>query len=193
MRFAIILTLAWVVQVSAAWACSYEQPQPFDIQADADDEVAPPAPRAEVERVKRGQEPERNGCSYEGSSCDDIGYVLLNVGSGDPASSEEIGYVLEIDGDAPPISAEPAPIMPFSYEPGQLRLHWLDGEGEGSYDFHIDVYSVDRAGNISEHPTRVHVKSGGASGCSTRPLGAGADWFLSVVLALVLQRARRPR
>ncbi len=182
----IVSTLA----VPVALACSTTAPAGFEISGDTGDDTPPEAPSARVERVKRGKAPKQEGCSQHVSSCDDIAYVLIDV-SDAPAS--DVGYVFEIKGRAPEEIAGLAgqPIAPNSFEPGKLRLHWEDGEGEKNYDFQLDIWSVDRAGNMSETSTRLRIDNDGSDGCSAHAGGSNAGWLAALCALLFVRRPRR--
>ncbi|HEX6239613.1 MAG TPA: hypothetical protein VFZ61_01920 [Polyangiales bacterium] len=179
--------LAASLAPARASACSSPTPAPFEIDGSIDDDTPPPAPELGVERVKRGKAPDREGCSYEASSCDSTAYVLIDVLDG----QDDLGFVLELSGDVPASLRQrvpTGPVMPM-LEPGKLRVTWDDGEGEEDLDFEITVWSVDRAGNMSDEPTRIRVRSDGSSGCSTRG-GSGSSAWLALLGGLWL--ARRP-
>lgn len=183
--------MGWLGLEGLAVACSYSLPDAFEIRADDQDVTPPAAPRINVERVKRGKEPEREGCSFSTSSCDGTGYVLLDV-EGDDAGAEspELGYLLEVTGKAPKLSFQPSrPVAP-SHLPGQLLLAFTDSDGEKHYEFDIYVWSVDRAGNVSEEPTKVHIESGDADGCRAAASSAHGSWLAVCSLLWVARRRR---
>lgn len=168
-----------------ASACDYPRPIPYEIDANSQDDEAPAAPRMEIERVRRGKEPDREGCSQHSTSCDDLGYALLHVEQGEA----DLGYIVEVKGKAPLRLAPSGPIALL--QPGELRLVWTDGEGERDYDFDVYLWSVDRAGNVSETPAKVHVDSAGASGCATSGRNTNGGWLGLLVLALLARRRKR--
>jgi hypothetical protein len=186
MRWFLGALLGWAAHVGVALACSSTGNPAFEIEANPADVTPPAPPQVELLHVKRGKGPEREGCSQSSSSCDSSAYVALAV---DDHVEGALGYVLEIRGDSPDQLARYAegPIQPSEFLPGELRLDWEDGEGEPSYDFEIDVWSVDRAGNMSATPTTVHVESGGA-GCAMRGTSGHGSWLSLVVLCWALRR-----
>jgi hypothetical protein len=187
MRVAVACVAIWLGLLSAALACDYSPPQPFEIEADPSDQQAPPPPRATLERVKRGQAPQRNGCGWQATSCDDSGFVLIDLGLED-ADSDEIGYVFEVRGRYPSaLDALANRPLDQSWE-GNLQLVWADGEGHTSYDFDIYLWTVDRAGNMSESPTKLHVEDQGADGCAALASSARGGPLLPLLLALFLWR-----
>jgi hypothetical protein len=187
MRWFMVALLTWSARAAVALACSSPDTPAFEIVADPGDVVPPEPPRVEVLRVKRGKGPEREGCSQSATSCDGTGYVDLSVA--DHVEGGGLGYVLEIRGDSPDELARYTqhPIQPPPFLPGELRLVWEDGEGGPSYDFEIEVWSVDRAGNMSASPTTVHVESGG-DGCATRGATSQGGWLVLLVLAWAARR-----
>lgn len=179
-----------------AAACGNSDPPEFQIEADPQDTTPPPPPRVELERVKRGKEPTRRGCSFESTSCDGTAWLVLHLEGGEAgAEPEQVGYVLEVKGQSPDLSRYlERPITPM-FDPGMLQLSWEDGEGQERYEFELYVWSVDRAGNMSEEPTKVHVESGDARGCAALAATSTAHWSWMAALALLLltRRARRRR
>lgn len=184
----LLALVATTFVTGAAFACDTAAPAEFEIRADASDDTPPAAPSARVERVKRGKPPEREGCSQHVSSCDDIAYVLIDVSA---AGESDVGYVFEVEGRAPQLLVPGHPIAPNHFEPGKLRLHWEDGEGERNYDFTIEVWSVDRAGNMSETSTRLRIDNDGSDGCSARSARDSDGAWLGALCALLF--VRRPR
>jgi hypothetical protein len=131
--FVATCAIGWLCLRGVAVACSYSPPAPFEIQADPQDVTPPAAPRVHIGRIKRGKEPEREGCGFSGSSCDDTGYVRLDVEGVDAgAESPDIGYVLEVMGQAPDLSLRSErPVAP-SHVPGQLLLAFTDRDGKST-------------------------------------------------------------
>ncbi len=187
-----ILTLAGLIAgllATPALACDTPAPAPFEIRGDADDDTPPAAPTASVERVRRGKGPEQEGCNQLVSSCDGTAYVLINVSA---AQESDVGFVLQIKGHAPETLAAYAgrPLEPLSFEPGQLRLPWEDSEGEKNYDFAIEIWSVDRAGNMSETSTRLHIDNDGSDGCSPHARDSRGGWLAALCALLFVRRYR---
>ena len=189
MRWFAAALLSWAAHAGVALACSSLDTPPFQIVADPADVTPPAPPEVEVLRVKRGKGPEREGCSQSVTSCDGTAYVRLQVD--DQVENGALGYVLEIRGDSPNELARytHGPIQPPDLSPGELQLVWEDGEGEASYDFEIEVWSVDRAGNMSTTSTTVHIDSGGA-GCATRGTPGQGSWLSLAILVWALRRRR---
>lgn len=143
-----------------------------------------------MERVKRGKGSKQEGCSQQASSCDDIAYRLINVSA---ARESDVGFVLEVSGRAPEEFAGYVgrPVATSDFEPGKLRLYWEDGEGEKNYDFAIEIWSVDRAGNMSETSTHLRIDNDGSDGCSAHTRGGAQGAWLAALCALLFVRRHR--
>ncbi len=93
--------LVTIVAPAAAEACSLMPHQMLEIvDEDPDGEEPPQLPVVEVTNIKRGTGPRSEGCgeSYV-TSCDDVGWVTLQVDNAAP----DVGYEIAIsDGEPPP-------------------------------------------------------------------------------------------
>lgn len=178
-----------VSAASVAWACSYSVPAPHTIIANPDDDSRPSSARVELLRVKRGKEP-ADGCRPKvETSCDQTAYVLLHIEADDDVSNRnELGYVIEVTGTSANLSPDPAPVVTDAQ--GEIRLVW-DEDGTDDLDMAISVWSVDRAGNVAENPTRVRVVRDGSDGCSLLPGSVQGAWLVLLLCALLL-RGRPP-
>ena len=174
---------------SSAWACSYSPLVQHEIVADPSDVTPPETPQAEILRIKRGKGPEGGCLSQSGTSCDDIAYVELALSAEDDISTEDsIGYEIVVQGDAPEALGRNVRVV--SAPDGEVRFHWEDGEGTRDIRFDLHIRSVDRAGNISEEATILHVRSDGSSGCAAGRDYPDSSWLL-VLLAALASRFRR--
>lgn len=170
--FAITLLVS-VVGVCAAWladaeACSYSTNAPLQI-VDEEPEAAPPdTPVVELEDIKRGTGPTRDGCiSTYSTSCDDIGTITLAVENADP----EVGYELAVsDGEVPEsLSIADSPVHTF--DDGTILLTWSDEakDNQERLDFDLAVTAVDRWGQESEDSDIVEVEHPGGAFRSSVP------------------------
>jgi hypothetical protein len=187
--FALLGLFATNLVAEVASACDSPTLAVFEIRGDASDDTPPAAPTASVERIKRGKGPKQEGCSQQVSSCDGSGYLLVNVSA---APESDVGFVLEIKGRAPETFANYAgrPLEPHDFEPGKLRLPWEDGEGEKGYDFEIEIWSVDRAGNMSETSTRLRIDNDGSDGCNARSSDSHGGWLAALCALMFVRRYR---
>lgn len=135
-----------------------------------------------------GIDDDSGGCGRCESSCDGMVSVRLTVAASDDVSSaEQLGYLVKPVGKAPtPGTAE----GPARARDGEVWLGWGDQDAGDDVSFDVDVFTVDRAGNVSEQATRVHVGSEG--GCSASSRSPHSEW-LAVPLVLFLQRRRATR
>lgn len=181
-----LFLLGQMLLIPSALACSYLPPEPFELRDDPLDSTPPAAPKVRIRKIKRGVEGDNQGCGGEGTSCDDLGYVDVEVTSLD----EDAGVVLTLSGKYPTMLTERlGPVSPGFEQ--SVRLVWIDGRGDSNLDFDVEVSSVDRAGNVSETSARVHVEHDGNDGCSLSSRGADGVWLALLAAFLLTRRARR--
>jgi uncharacterized protein (TIGR03382 family) len=169
----------------AVAACTPLPPNSYDIVADASDTEPPSTPEVGRTRIYR---------AARDSSCGPQASVEFEVSATDDKTHPaEIGYLLEVVGDEAGVWVEGRPVNGIS---GDVSARFRD-DGRGS-DFEIDIWSVDRAGNMSEKAERVRVvveaDEKSDEGCSTtaaRPVGVASPLLLLLV-AWQLRRRRRP-
>jgi hypothetical protein len=181
LAFASVLSCAAAAFTAApALACSFAPPTAFELHDDASDTTPPAAPKGRIGKLKRGVEGDSEGCGGgSGTSCDDIGSVDIDL----RGLEADTGVVLTFKG-APEGLVEPVgPVSPD--QDRVLSLHWIDGGGDTDLDFSIEIWSVDRAGNMSETPTRLRVNDGG--GCSTGGRRAPGAWLGLLGIALLVR------
>ena len=146
-------------------ACSLAAHEKLEIVTNPSDQLPPSSPTVTLLKVQRGDDGNDGdkGCgSQPVSSCHDIAFVLLQVAASDDTTlASELGYVIESTSAQLFFSKEP--IRPFAS--GQIQIPII-GSDDGSDDvrFELEVFTVDKAGNVSTQPTPLTVSSEG-SGC----------------------------
>jgi hypothetical protein len=186
--FASMLSFAAAAFVAdPALACSYAEAPRFELRDDPNDTTPPAAPEARIRKIKRGVDGDSEGCGGGAeSSCDDLGYVDVQL----PSLDEETGVVLVLSGAYPKnLREQIGPVSP-GYE-RSVRLVWIDGAGDADLDFDIEVWSVDRAGNMSETATRLAVNDD--DGCSAGRRRAPHGMWLGLLGVFLLVRRARAR
>ena len=201
MRSGIALTLAFLVpllsvalQPALVAACSFDLPPTLEIVANPSDQTPPSSPAASVVKVKRGDEWSQGGgggCSNVASSCDGSAFVRLRVAANDDTSqANELGYVFETTSAG--IDVPRAPVL--ADENGEIML-FFNGNDDGTEDvrFNLQVFSVDKAGNISTQPIPLTVTNEGSTCQIARTAPAGMLWCTVLALALAARQRRLRR
>jgi hypothetical protein len=189
-----VLTLL-LLAVPDTFACSFVLGDPHAITANPEDTTAPTAP-ADIEgRLHRGVGPTQGLFGASSSSCDDLGWIELelDVAVDDVSATENVGYQLRIlDGSLPDgLQVEETRRIDFlNGDRGVLTLLWVDGatDEQESFDFTLGIAAVDEAGNVGEEVTVALADAGSdGRGCATTQ-GGGA---IAVLAALALVARRR--
>jgi hypothetical protein len=137
----------------------------------ATDQVAPTLDPLPPPTIGRGYAP--SGCSGSGSTCDDIGTVLITPSAMDDMTPPDgIGFRITLAGGTlPPGFTLPTGAIKREPSYAYLLLTWVDGatDDQDAIDFTLSIVAVDLAGNESA-PQTVVVKdsgagSGGSGGC----------------------------
>jgi hypothetical protein len=125
------------------------------------DQDPPGTPVIEVLEIVRGKGPvlKEDGL-YWTKSTDDIGSVKIRivVAEKDVQSGEELGYRLLFIPDLPELSNDMATDYDVKLGKGKesytTTIHWLDGSTDDQEPLSgvIEVYLIDKAGNVSEKP-----------------------------------------
>jgi hypothetical protein len=147
-------------------------PQKHEIEQEAafSDFKAPATPKLEVLKVTRGKGPiVQEGGLVQFSSVDGSGVVQIGViGLSDDQSAEgEIGLRARCIGGKFPVENLYVPdfdFKPLADDSGQsMFVMWDDGrtDEQEPISFSIEVYSIDRAGNVSALPDTVLVEDPG--------------------------------
>jgi hypothetical protein len=126
------------------------------------DTRAPAQVVARVAKVTRGQGPRLRDPGVGPSSCDDLGFIEIELVrfEDDRTPPERLGYRI-----GPPIGTPPATLRPatdaYRLLPGQERrvvLVWIDGatDEQEPFDFTVVLTAVDSAGNesVASEPVR---------------------------------------
>ena len=125
-----VLTAAVPALITPAQACSLagNQEHIIDPQAQATDASPPSAPVVTVQTIQRGQGPEYHGCSQSVSSCDDLGWIIVQVSATDDQTAVgSLGYRIELaSGSLPSGLALPATAVRPATS-GGLLFSWIDG------------------------------------------------------------------
>jgi len=190
--------LAWPLAVSA---CSFGTPDEHTL--DPEEERLDSRPPGAVDiiwsDVTRGTDPpNRVECDHTASSCDDIGFLLLEVvpPEDDRTPAESMGYLFEVvDGKLP---------TGFSFPTGPVRatqinrigFHWIDGaeQEQESFGFHYTVRAVDLGGNLGPASRAVRFSDPGTGGCTAVGRRTGSLWpVISIILLGLLSGRLGPR
>lgn len=197
-----LVALAFIAMAasSGARACGIAGPIPHVVEPDARaaDHVAPSLPEPTVQRIVRGRAPERSGCGWAASSCDDIGSVTVRTGAVDDMTpTNRIAYRLTLVAGSPPTGLD-LPSHAAVYSADGFVLHWVDGAtgDQEDIDFTLQVVAVDLAGNESAPQTaRIRDVRGGCriAAFPLRSARAAASALLIGLLAiLAILAARSP-
>jgi uncharacterized protein (TIGR03382 family) len=178
------LALTLLLAAETALACSFDRQTTYVTEVDPGDTTPPGAPQVEVQATRFGKE----------TSCAGWGSLALALAATDDVTpADDLGHVIDVVDEGRVEWLEGSfKEGPLNVErDGTLYLFWDDGDGRSEVDFELDVWTVDRAGNLSERATRVHVQLPAADdeGCSTTSRGAGMPWLL--LAAAWLWRRRR--
>ena len=182
-----------------ARACSIAVPTPHvvDPAMQATDHVPPTLPPLGAPRITRGKPPQRSGCGYSGTSCDDLGSVVIPLGATDDQTPPtQIGFRMSLAAGALPsgLSLPSDAVKPWG---DVLALNWPDGANDDQepIDFTLRVVAIDLAGNESPPQTVRVADDPGGAGCvvarpGTAPEGA-AGVAIGALLLVVRRRSRR--
>jgi hypothetical protein len=184
-----IFALAPALQPSSVAACEFALPNPLQIVADPSDQRPPSSPLVSLVKVKRGDEWNEGGGCGSASSCDGSAFIRLQVAANDDTTpTSELGYVIESTETRLDVSQAPV----LSDASGQITI-LFKGSDDGSDDvrFHLQVFAVDKAGNISTQPTPLTVSDDGKACQIASKTPAGSLWCIALVLALVARQRRR--
>jgi hypothetical protein len=175
----------------AAQACSLAVPTPhtLDPAAQATDTTPPEGPTAAVTSIRRGKGADTDfaSCSQSASSCDDLGWIALQLGAQDDQTpADKLGYQIELIAGQPP-SGLNLPTGAVRAMGGMVYLNWNDGasDDQESISFSLAVRAVDLAGN-TRPATTVNVSDGGS--VLPGPLSA---WPITTLSLLLLARLLR--
>lgn len=185
--------LTWSAQLAAACSLPGWSEHLIDEEERAVDTTAPTPVTGASHSIKRGQGPTSTGCGESSTSCDDLGWISLHLegASDDRTPPGELGYIFEVTAGTLPDGLT----LPNGPVRGQERftLGWIDGatdEQEG-FDFTIDVFPVDLAGNVGE-PFSVRLRDEPEDmACAVGAMNAnGALPWALLALGLALWRRR---
>ena len=169
-----------------AFGCSIAGPQEFLIDDTLVDDQAPARPELVDVEINRGQGPRKKGLVSMSTSCDDIGFISIEL----EPTGEELGYYLDlVDGDLPD-GMDGLPEVAWT-GPG-FTLTWIDEatDDQDAFAFTLSLTPVDRAGNLGD-PLEVDIEDDAATkGCSSVP---GAPVGSLALLAGLAGLARRRR
>lgn len=188
-----IAATAW--PAADARACSFALPSPHvvDPAMQATDHGPPTLPPLGAPQITRGKKPQRSGCGYSASSCDDIGSVVIRVSATDDNTPpEQIGYRMSVEAGSFPegLTLPSGAVKPLG---DLLVLNWVDGASDDQepIEFTLRVVAIDLAGNESA-PQTVRV-SDDPGGCAIAPARPPFLWVAFVATAALLLATRRRR
>jgi hypothetical protein len=175
--------------VRPARACSFPGNETYyaDPEAKATDASPPGAPVVTVQSIKRGKGIERDGCGASGSSCDDLGTILLQVSAtDDQTETANLGYRIELASGSLPSGLTLPTTAVHPAISGTLLLVWIDGasDDQEAMSFVLSIRAVDLAGNEGP-PTSVAVDDPGSGGCSMNG-HSPADSPLAILAVLLV-------
>jgi hypothetical protein len=188
-----VAATAW--PAADARACSYGIPSPHvvDPAMQAIDHVPPTLPPLGAPQFTRGKDPQRSGCGYSASSCDDIGSVVIRVGATDDNTPpEQLGFRMSVEAGSLPegVTLLNGAVKSFG---DLLVLNWVDGarDDQEPIEFTLRVVAIDLAGNESA-PQTVRV-SDDPGGCTIAPARRPSSGLAFVAAAALLLATRRHR
>jgi hypothetical protein len=195
----VIGATACLAPAMPARACSLPANPAHTIDPQAQDASLPSAPVATVQLIHRGKGPEQRGCAQSASSCDDLGWIIVQVSAtDDQTAAGSLGYRVELASGSLPagLSLPTTAVRPATSN--GLTFVWIDGSSDDqeALAFVLSIRAVDLAGNEGP-PTSVAVRDPGSGGCSlggTSPLASlGAVVAPLLVVAWLLRRTRQRR
>ncbi len=196
--FAALAAGLLLASAAPAAACSFEghEPHQTDPAEEAVDVEAPSPPTSADAgiTIKRGLGTRPGGMS---TSCDDLGWIEFELAHGgdDRTPDDQLGYRLAlVDGELPDDLALPAEAIRL-LDDDTIFLLWIDEavNGQEPFEFSIDVFAVDLAGNESDDALRIDLSDPGtnAAGCSAAGAPPVRPTALLLGLLLLLAVGRR--
>ena len=155
-----IVALATQVVHPCSFIVVFHELDPIEKQLD---HVPPSPPQMSVFSIQRGRGPNSDG---SGSSCDDIGVIVLKLDQptqDDRTLPDKIGYLWQVSDGQPPAELVP-PSRPVRLrDDGLLSLVWVDGatDEQEPLDFSVTVTAFDLAGNESQPSEPIHIQHPG--------------------------------
>lgn len=184
---------------ASALACSFIEYDDHVIDDTLSDEVAPSLPTLDAQSVNRGVGP--SGGLFGGqsvSSCDDLGWVTLELSAEDDLSAPEaLGFLFALDSGSLPFTLPTEAVRPFD---GSITFVWIDEatDEQEPIEATVTVNTVDEAGNLSAEALLLTIsdegREEGLKGCSsggaTPSLGLGLMGLVALGLGRSSRRAR---
>jgi hypothetical protein len=196
-RFLLTATLVLLLIHRPGRTCSLATPadhvvDPGEQQADTQPPAAPEVTGVSV------RQPSASGGGCGGStsgasgSCGDVGFINIAVrATDDRTASADMGYKISLASGSPPSTLKLPTKAIRASEPTGLFLYWTGDATD--LDFELQIFSVDRGGNVSATATVARVRSEREGGCSVArlPGGAGSQSLLFVAAAAIAWTGRR--
>ena len=181
-----------------ARACSLAGNQAHTIDPQAQDASPPSAPIVTVQTIHRGKGPEQQGCAQSASSCDDLGWIIVQVSAADDQTATgSLGYRIELASGSLPsgLSLPTTAVRPATSN--GLTFVWIDGsrDDQEALAFVLSIRAVDLAGNEGP-PTSVEVRDPGSGGCAVggpSPLASPGGVVAALLVVAWLRRQTRRR
>ena len=185
------LALSSALQPSSSAACEFALPDQLQIVENPGDQLPPSSPAVSLVKLKRGDEWNDDGGCRSATSCDGSAYIRLQVAANDETTpGSELGYLIESTDTRLDVSKAPL----LSDPNGQIQILFKGSDdGDDDVRFHLQVFAVDKAGNISTQPTPLTVTDEGKACQIASNTPTGTLWCTALLLALVVRQRRNDR